>query len=193
MCFYRNLTWRGDFITGDPGRYVEKGLELGIPFYRNSVGEPNKELIYQELWEMDERGSSGSASLSEGALWGEPGRRVLYWGHWRMCIGRLWRQASLSIGAPLGNLEGGSYTGDAERWMTEDSNGASLSEGALWGEPGGRAPLLVNQKDTLGLWKWTSVSIGAPLLENMEGRSFPRLFERRDKFIYLFIHLGEFL
>jgi len=40
----------GDFITGDPGRYVEKALEAGI-----------------------------------------------------------------SIGAPLGNLEGGSYNGDVER------------------------------------------------------------------------------
>jgi hypothetical protein len=32
-----------------------------------------------------------------------------------------------------------------------------------------------------------SVSIGAPLLGNMEGR-FPRAFERGDKFLYL----GEF-
>jgi len=42
-------------------------------------------------------------------------RGLLYSGPWRMCKGRLWRQASLSIGAPLGNLEGGSYTGDNER------------------------------------------------------------------------------
>jgi hypothetical protein len=33
------------------------------------------------------------------------------------------------------------------------------------------------------------VSIGASLLGNMEGRSFPRAFERRDKFLYL----GKFL
>ena len=45
----RGTEW-GDFINGDPGRYVEKGLETDI-----------------------------------------------------------------SIGAPLGNLEGGSYTGDVER------------------------------------------------------------------------------
>jgi len=56
-----------DFITGNPGRYVEKALETGIP-----------------------------------------------------------------IGAPLGNLEGGCYTGGLERRMKEDSRkGASLSEGAL--------------------------------------------------------------
>jgi hypothetical protein len=30
---------------------------------------------------------------------------------------RLWRQASLSIGAPLGNLSEGSPTGDFERRM----------------------------------------------------------------------------
>jgi hypothetical protein len=29
-----------------------------------------------------------------------------------------------------------------------------------------------------------SVSIGAPLLKNMEGRSLPRAFERRDNFLY---------
>ena len=34
-----------------------------------------------------------------------------------MCKGRLWRQASPSIGALLGNLEVGSFTRDFERWM----------------------------------------------------------------------------
>jgi len=33
------------------------------------------------------------------------GKGLLYWGAWRMCKGRLWGRASLSIGAPLGNLE----------------------------------------------------------------------------------------
>jgi len=42
-------------------------------------------------------------------------RGLLYRGPWRMCKGRLWRRAPLSIGAPLGNLEGGSHTGDFER------------------------------------------------------------------------------
>jgi hypothetical protein len=45
--------------------------------------------------------------------------------------GRFWRGAYLSVGAPLGNLEGGLYTGDFERRMKEGSwRGASLSEGA---------------------------------------------------------------
>jgi hypothetical protein len=30
---------------------------------------------------------------------------------------RLWRRAFISIGAPLGNLEGGSSAGDFERWL----------------------------------------------------------------------------
>jgi hypothetical protein len=30
---------------------------------------------------------------------------------------RLWRQASISIAVPFGNLKGGSSTGDFERWM----------------------------------------------------------------------------
>ena len=60
----------------------------------------------------------------------EGGGWLLYWGHWKICRGGLWRRTSLSIGAPLGNLEGGSYTGDFARWTKEGSrNGASLSEG----------------------------------------------------------------
>ena len=49
--------------------------------------------------------------LYEGSLQGG----LLYWGPWRMCKGRLWERASLSTGAPLGNLEGDSYTGGFER------------------------------------------------------------------------------
>jgi len=55
----------------------------------------------------------------------------------------LWRQASISTGALLGNLEGGSCTGDFESWMKGGSrNGPSLSEEAHSGGPHGRAPLL---------------------------------------------------
>jgi hypothetical protein len=38
-----------------------------------------------------------------------------------------------------------------------------------------------NPKDMLSrLWKWGSVFIGAPLLRNVDGRSFSRAFERRE-------------
>jgi len=55
--------------------------------------------------------------MNEGGLWewGIPLRGSSVRGPWRMCKGRLWRQASLSIGATLGNLEGGSYTRDIKR------------------------------------------------------------------------------
>jgi hypothetical protein len=54
----------------------------------------------------------------------------------------------LSIGAPLGDLEGGFFTGDFERQIKEGfGNGASLSVGAVRGEPGGRAPLLGTLED----------------------------------------------
>jgi hypothetical protein len=33
------------------------------------------------------------------------------------------------------------------------------------------------------LWKWESVSIGAPLWGNMEGRFFPKVFYRRNFFL----------
>jgi hypothetical protein len=50
--------------------------------------------------------------------------------------------------------------------------GVSLSEEAQCGGPLGRAPLLGTPKDMLSkALPWTSVSIGDPLLGNMEGRS----------------------
>ena len=55
---------------------------------------------------------------------------------------RLWRWASISIGAPLGSLEGGSSTGDFERWMKgalgiEHFSLKRLSaEGSFTGNPG---------------------------------------------------------
>ena len=54
---------------------------------------------------------------------------------------RLWRQASLSIGAPLGNMEGGSPAGDFERWMKgtlKNLNGEGLEGGSFTGDPGRR-------------------------------------------------------
>jgi len=39
----------------------------------------------------------------------------------------------LSLGTPLGNLEGGSFTGDFDRWMRR----VSVSIGTRWGTWGG--------------------------------------------------------
>jgi len=40
----------------------------------------------------------------------------IYWGNQEICKKkRPWKTATLSIGAPLGNLEEGSFTGDFER------------------------------------------------------------------------------
>ena len=35
------------------------------------------------------------------------------------------------------------------------------------------------------LWKWASVSMGAPFWGEMEGRSSPRVFAGKEKFLYL--------
>ena len=55
--------------------------------------------------------------LSVGALWREPGGRAPLLGILEERQKRLWRCASLSIAASLGNLEGGSSTGEFESWM----------------------------------------------------------------------------
>jgi hypothetical protein len=68
-------------------------------------------------------------------------------------------------------------------WMTEGSgNRASISEGALWGEPRGRAPLLGTLKDMLN----KALKIGicfhrGPILGNMGGTLVSwGLWERRE-------------
>jgi len=49
-------------------------------------------------------GSGNGASLSAGALLGEPGGVLLYWGSRRICKERFWRWASLLMGGPTGEL-----------------------------------------------------------------------------------------
>ena len=59
---------------------------------------------------------------------------------------RLWRQASLSIGVLLGNLEGGSSTRDFDRWMNgvlevgffflKRLSGEGLEHDSFTGSPG---------------------------------------------------------
>jgi hypothetical protein len=65
-------------------------------------------------------------------------------------------------------------------------DGASPFEGALWREPGGRAPLLGTPKNMQS----KTLEMGAcfhrgPAFAEHAGRSFPRAFERREKFISL--------
>ena len=84
------------------------------------------------------RGSGGGASLSVGALRREPGGRALLLGALEDRKTRLWRRASISIGAPLGNLEGGSSTGDFKSWLKgalgmEHFSLKRLSAEGLWG------------------------------------------------------------
>jgi hypothetical protein len=74
-----------------------------------------------------------------------------------MCKGRLWKNASVSIGAPFGNLEGGSFTEDFERQKKEVSkNGPALCElceGSFTGDSEG------DVKEGSGDWHRPSDSI----------------------------------
>ena len=109
-----------------------------VSLHRCPIGEPVGGLIYQGLCETD--GGLWKQSLSlcgkcvrgtwrEDSLTGDPWkgssfprdleRRVrffcqenFYWGIQETHKRRLWKQANFSKGAPLGNLEGVSFTGD---------------------------------------------------------------------------------
>ena len=170
-----------------PGTYVlKRAWETCISLHRGPVenhgGGRGPLTRNSDSWRRAlETAHLSLRDLCEGNLEGG----LLDWGPWWLCRGRLWIQASLSIGALLGNLEGGSFTRYFERWMKEGSgNGASLSVGALWGEPRGRAPLLGTLKDVLSKALETGDCFyTGPDLGNMWGSSFPRAFERRVKFL----------
>jgi len=73
---------------------------------------------------------------SVGALQGEPGGRAPLLETLKIYKGRLWRQASLSIGAPIGNLEGKFiYWGFRETVKDGSGNNMALSTEDLQGEP----------------------------------------------------------
>jgi hypothetical protein len=52
--------------------YVEKALGMGISFRRGPDGEPGSGLMYEGLWEIDERGSRNGVLLSEEAQCRKP-------------------------------------------------------------------------------------------------------------------------
>ena len=96
-------------------------------------------------------------------------RDLVNWGPREICKRRIWKRAAVSIGAPLGNLEGGSFTGDSERQMKKGSWKGAFP--CLWElEPGGRAPLLpLPWRIRKGkLWRWASLFVGSPF-GNLEG------------------------
>ena len=55
---------------------------------------------------LESSGNGAYTYLSIGALQGEPWGWILYWESWRICKGRLWKQAPLSIEALLKNPKG---------------------------------------------------------------------------------------
>ena len=90
------------------------------------------------------------------------------------------RWASLSIGAPLGNLEGGSSTRDFERWTQGVSrNGAFLSEEAQCGGPLGRAPLLGTLEDVLIMDLDMDISLHRGPVVEPGGDSLAGTFDRK--------------
>jgi len=169
------------------------------------LGNLGSRSVYRELWEIVGGLQKWSISLYGSSVRGT-------WRHTR----RLWRQAFLSMGALLGNLGEGSYAEGLCVWkkvmwwaslcigtslgnlgkgvhllkISWRSYGASLSMGALWREPGGRAPLLGTLKDRKKrLWRRAFISIGAPL-GNLEGGSSAGDFERWLKRALGKVHLS---
>ena len=113
-----DITLRGG-PTGEFGRglaywRLEKALETGTFLHRGPVKESwgvRSPETQRDNWRTLETEHPSLWALCEGNLVGEG---VLYWGPWRLCRRRLWWRAPLSIGAPLGNLEGGPFTRDFE-------------------------------------------------------------------------------
>jgi hypothetical protein len=107
---------RGSFAGGPEG-YERKALETDISLHGGSVGQPLVgsstgdferwlkvvlEVRRLSLWELGEGNLEGGLPCC---------------GPWRLSRKGSWRRASISIGAPLGNLEWGSANGGFERWV----------------------------------------------------------------------------
>jgi hypothetical protein len=77
---------------------------------------------------------------------------------------RLWKRASIAIGAPLGNVEVGSSTRDFERWMKGALGKGCLSLKRLTAE-GREGGLLYWERWVMKrrLWGWASLFMGAQL------------------------------
>ena len=126
---------------------------------------------------MGKRAQGRGISLCGGST-GEPGMGLVYW--WLTCWRRLWRQAPLSIRAPMGIMGGGPFTGNSDNWRRALEM-EHFSMGVLWGEPGGGDPLLETWRICREkLWRQTPLSIEAPL-GNLEGGSCTRDFKRQMK------------
>ena len=103
--------------------------------------------------------------ISTRALQGEPGGGILYWESWRICKGRFWKQAPLSIGAPMGNLKGvclpGTFSDSKQallKWHLSLS--LSLSPPSQWqlcegNLEGGLLYWGLSQTWNGRLWKWS--------------------------------------
>jgi hypothetical protein len=76
-----------------------KALEMGVFLHRGSLWTMERTLVCRRLREKGEILSRDS----------------VYWGVREICKRRLWNRATLSIGAPPGNLKGGSCAGNFER------------------------------------------------------------------------------
>jgi len=87
------------------GSCVEEGSGMGVSPYRGLIGGPWEGDPSTRNFERWMKGVLGMEHLSQKMLTAEGLEgRLLYWVPWVM-KGRLWRQASLFMGAQLGNLE----------------------------------------------------------------------------------------
>jgi len=124
-------------------------LEIGISLHRGPIGEPGVGGPFTRNFERYlKEGSGNGASLSVEALSGEPGGGLLYWGPRTICKGRLWKQAFLFIGAPLGNLEYAHLPGtlrDGERAFWKHI--ISFCGSSVMGTRKGGGPLVGTLKD----------------------------------------------
>jgi hypothetical protein len=68
-------------------RYYHTQHHMYCSVISNILDSTNKSLLIYNIWN-----------------WGGGGV-LIYWGHWRICTGRLWKRASFSIEAPSGLRE----------------------------------------------------------------------------------------
>jgi hypothetical protein len=99
-------TWREGSLAGDPERYVEKALEMGISLHRGRVlGNLEEGSSTRDFKMWAERGLWEQGIPLYGSSFRKPGGGAPFTWPLNVMKGRLWGWVSLLTGAQLGNLE----------------------------------------------------------------------------------------
>jgi len=158
----------------------KKAKDTGNSLHRGPVGKFWGGLFTENFERQMKEATETGNSLHRGPRW-KILRGFFYREFWETCQRRLKKQATLSIGAPIGEFWGGLFTENFERQMKEaKETGNSLHRGPRWEILRGFVYREFWETCQRRLKKQATLSIGAPV-GKFWGGLFTENFERHVK------------